>query len=598
VNAERPDKDDEVRAGAEPGAETEPEAEAEVGAGTEPGAAGEAEPDAEAGAEAGAGQSAGGPAKEPGAADGAPGSEGGSGSGAGNEGGDGTGGKDGNGIGSEDGDGDVVRTGRRRTPLVVASVAAAVLLVGGGGAYLAATASGDDRPGPGAASGDTTPPPLALDGWSAPSASAPDGTSHGTANGIAPGEPDPYGRTSRAAGPLPEGPGRAPVYLARGEVTRAQVTRLAEALGVEGTPVAQGAVWRVGVKDGSGPTLRVERQAPGTWTFSRYAPGTDDCKKTAPACTHDPAAPTVRAVGEAAARKAAAPVLEALGQDGARVDASRVMGAQRVVDADPVVGGLPTHGWTTGLTVDARGEVVGGSGRLVAPVKGDTYPVLDARRTLDEMNRAPRGDHRMGVGGCASPVPLKDRFETPCGSGGAPDGAGGTPARQEATVEHAVFGLAARSVRGRPALVPSWLFTVRTPHTRDAATVTYPAVDPAYLTSATPSPRPDGTGGTPATRDVKVTGYTAQGSDLTVAFQGGVCSDYRVTARESARKVTVTVTERSRPGRVCILIAKLYHRTVHLDRPLGDRQVVGSDGKVVPREKAGARPPAAPSPTR
>ncbi|GGZ69921.1 hypothetical protein ACFOOM_03205 [Streptomyces echinoruber] len=655
MNAERPDKDDEVRAGAEPGAGTEPEvgggaevgtepgAAGEAGAGTEPGAAGEAEPDAgigaevgaaeadaeagaesgaepdaEAGAEvgAGAGQSAGGTAKEPGAADGTPGSEGGSGSGAGNEGGDGTGGENGDGTGSEDGDGDVVRTGRRRTPLVVASVAAAVLLVGGGGAYLAATASGEGRPVPGAASGDTTPPPLALDGWSAPSASAPDGasggTSNGTSNGIAPGEPNPYGPTYRAAGPLPEGPGKAPVYLARGEVTRAQVARLAEALGVEGTPVAQGTVWRVGVKDGSGPTLRVERQAPGTWTFSRYAPGTDDCKKTAPACTHDPAAPTVRAVGEAAARKAAAPVLEALGQDGARVDASRVMGAQRVVDADPVVGGLPTHGWTTGLTVDARGEVVGGSGRLVAPVKGDTYPVLDARRTLDEMNRVPRGDHRMGIGGCASPVPLKDRFETPCGSGGTPDGAGGTPdgaggtpARQEATVEHAVFGLAARSVRGRPALVPSWLFTVRTPDTRDAATVTYPAIDPAYLTSAasaTPSPRPDdgtgGTGGTPATRDVKVTGYTAEGSDLTVAFQGGVCSDYRVTARESARKVTVTVTERSRPGRVCILIAKLYHRTVHLDRPLGDRQVVGSDGKVVPREKADTRPPAASSPTR
>lgn len=58
-----------------------------------------------------------------------------------------------------------------------------------------------------------------------------------------------------------------------------QVLRLAKALGVSGTPVAEGHGWRLGGKDGSGPTLQVNREAPGSWTFSRYAPGTDDCKK-------------------------------------------------------------------------------------------------------------------------------------------------------------------------------------------------------------------------------------------------------------------------------------------------------------------------------
>ena len=38
------------------------------------------------------------------------------------------------------------------------------------------------------------------------------------------------------------------------------------------------------------------------------------------------------------------------------------MGAQRVVNADPVVGGLPTYGWTTGVTVERPGR----SGRAAA----------------------------------------------------------------------------------------------------------------------------------------------------------------------------------------------------------------------------------------
>ncbi|CAM5714556.1 Large membrane protein OS=Streptomyces glaucescens OX=1907 GN=SGLAU_09845 PE=4 SV=1 [Streptomyces glaucescens] len=39
------------------------------------------------------------------------------------------------------------------------------------------------------------------------------------------------------------------------------------------------------------------------------------------------------------------------------------------------------------------------------------------------------------------------------------------------------------------------------------------------------------------------------------------------------------------------MIAKVHHRTVELDEPLGDRKVVGSDGEAVPLEKPGARLP-------
>ncbi|MGC9496797.1 hypothetical protein [Streptomyces sp. WG7] len=485
---------------------------------------------------------------------------------------------------------DEAGTGRpaRRRPraVAVASVAAAVLLVGTGGAYLATSASGGGPDGGTAAgaSGDDTPPPLVLDDHGAH-------TGQGGTNGIAPGEPNPYGVTYRADGTLPEGPGSAPVYRAEGEVTEAEVARLAEALGVDGAPRVQGGAWKAGnAGDGSGPLLTVNRQAPGTWTFHRYAPGTDNCKKGA-ACK----APSADGspVSEAAAKKAAAPVLKALGQDDAKLDASQVMGARRAVNAEPEVGGLPTYGWTTGVVVGARGEVVGGSGQVKEPVEGDTYPVLGAEETLALLN-APGGTSGAGIGGCASPVPHRDGVDMPCAP---PTDASKQPGRQTATVEDAVFGLAAHPVRGRQTLVPSWLFEVRAPGAADAVTVTHPAVDPKYVTTTgpaaphtPPSGEPSSAPGDP--RDVRVNGYTAAGGELTVHFTGGVCSDYEATAEERAGKVTVTVTETPQPEKVCILIAKEYERTVPLDGPLGDRKVVGSDGKEIPVHKPGARLPA------
>ncbi|MFF4544178.1 hypothetical protein ACFY1J_08010 [Streptomyces sp. NPDC001406] len=500
-------------------------------------------------------------------------------------------------------DGEDARSGRRRSVALVASVAAAVLLVGGGGAYLAAHAGGGSggSSGSGAPGGGGTPPPLALDGY----ASASGGT-----NGIAPGEPNPYGVTYEASGKLPDGPGSAAVYRPAGEVTKDEVARLAEAFGIDGTPVAEGQTWRVGPdKDGSGPSLQVNRQAPGSWTFSRYAPGTDNCKSTL-VCTQDPGAPAGDPVSVAAAQKAAAPILKALGQDDAKADASQVMGAQRVVNADPVVGGLPTYGWTTGLTVGRQGEVIGGYGLLKTPVKGDTYPVLSARKTLDLMNSAPRTDARMGIGGCATPVPLKDRLEQPCSASTStsaptsPLSATPTPAQDPSTVtvDRAVFGLASHSVEGRQALVPSWLFEVTGSQARGSFTVTYPAVDPKYLTSSAPATEPTSPGGEPSsapkTRDVHVDGYTAGDKELTVSFMGGVCADYTASADESADRVTVTVTEKPWPNKICIMIAKQFQQTVQLDEPLGTRKVVGSDGQEIPLRKPGARLPQPSSATR
>ncbi|WP_405947423.1 hypothetical protein OG588_13120 [Streptomyces prunicolor] len=471
------------------------------------------------------------------------------------------------------------RPARSRSPLVIASVAAAVLLIGGGGAYLASSSSGSGGSGEGtgsAASGaDGTPPPLALDGYSS-----------GGTSGIASGEPNPYGQTYKAVGSLPGGPGSAAVYSPEGEVGKDDVARLAKALGVTGRPMAEGQYWKVGGQDGSGPSLEVNKAAPGMWTFSRYAPGTDDCTGTSN-CRKDPAAPASDPVSEAVAKKAAAPILKAVGQDDAKVDASQLMGAQRVVNAEPVIGGLPTHGWTTGLTVSAQGEVVGGSGQLAAPMKGDVYPVLSAQKTLDLMNAAPGTDHRMGIGGCASPVPLKDRLEAPCGQSTDAASASATPAQASAAVEHAVFGLAVQSVDGKQALVPSWLFEVRQSGAQDSFTVTYPAIDPKYLAAAnTPTPTASSTA-TAKPHDVKADGWSADGKSLTVAFTGGVCADYKASAVESSGEVTVTVTATPWPDKICVMIAKVYHQTVQLKAPVGDRKVVGPDGETIPAEKAG-----------
>jgi hypothetical protein len=490
--------------------------------------------------------------------------------------------------------------------VVIASVAAAVLLAGGGGAYLAATASGGNgRSGSGAPGGDGTPPPLALDGYSEGTTSATGGT-----NDVAPGEPNPYGATYHADGKLPGGPDSAPVYWAKGEVTKAEVARLAKALGLAGTPRLVGDGWTVGsTKDGSEPNLRVNVNAPGTWTFSSYLPGTDNCpkgKRCVPVGSGGLAGLRPGAVSEEEAKKAAAPVLKAVGQDDAKLDASQLMNDDRVrvVNADPVVGGLPTYGWTTGLQVNSEGKVFSGSGQLKAPVKGDTYPVISARKTLDLMNgsASASGGGRKGIGGCASPVPLKDRDEMPCERSTA------TPAPQAVTVEKATFGLATHYANGRQMLVPSWLFEVRTQGADDSFTVTHPAVDPRYLTAPTapgqptaqPSPTPTAPGdeptAAPTSRDVKVQGYTVDGQDLTVGFTGGVCADYSASASESSDKVTVTVTEKPWPDKICILIAKIYEKTVHLDKPLGDRKVVGSDSKEIPEGKvpgASVQPPSA-----
>ncbi|MEV8626602.1 hypothetical protein [Streptomyces sp. NPDC051079] len=468
----------------------------------------------------------------------------------------------------------------KRGPLLVASVAAGVLLAGGGGVYYAATAAGG---GGGAKTAPAAPPMLNLDekGDRGP--------------GIAPGEPDPGGGPSgtvyRAGVPLPQGPSEAAVHRPEGRIGAADVTRLAKALGMSGTPRLVGEVWRLGPdRDESGPRLDVSAKAPGSWTYSQYQGGPvgDTCLK-GKACPPPGEAVPPRGgspVSEAAAKAAVAPVLKATGQDDAKLDARQLMnGSVRVVNADPVVGGLPTYGWSTGVHVGPDGSLVAGSGRLTEPPAGDTYPVVGAQKALDELNKAAKGTGPIGIGGCATDPPAGaadtagERPDLPCRTT-----ADAAPP-QVVTVTGARFGLAAQYVDGEQVLVPAWLFEAREKPGTAPYTVVRTAVDARYLAPpASSSPPPDQ--GTAPERQISSFTTDPAGRKLSVSFWGGVCSTYTVTAVETPAKVTVRIAEKpADPDKVCIAIAVDVTKTVTLEQPLGGRPVVdGASGQAVPRK--------------
>ncbi|MEU7295381.1 hypothetical protein AB0A76_19530 [Streptomyces exfoliatus] len=491
---------------------------------------------------------------------------------------------------------------RRRRNVLAASVAAGVLLAGGGGVYLATTASGGGGTGTEARAGDAAgpPPPLRLGSGSADTRGGP---------GIAPGEPDPGGGPNgtvyTAKGPLPQGPSSAAVHRPGGLVTSAEVTRLAEALGVSGSPALVGDVWTIRPeKDGSGPRLDVTRKAPGNWTYSWYegGPAGDTCLKgkACPPPGETKPSPGGTPLSEAAAKAAAAPVLKALGQDDAKVSATQVMnGSVRVVNADPVVGGLPTYGWSTGLHIARDGRTVAGSGTLKEPVEGATYPVIGAAKALARLNEDSKGTGPIGIGGCATDPPAGEapdagRPDVGTGQEPVPGNAAPTPPcrttvdmapPEQVPVTGAVFGLAAQDVDGERLLVPSWLFTAD-PADGAPYTVVRAAVTPEYLTPpAKPSPTPSQPDGTAPVRQIESFRTEDDGRKLTVSFWGGVCSTYTVTAEETPSQVSVRVAEKPiDPDRVCILVAKEITRTVTLKSPLGDRPVVdAASGEAVPR---------------
>ncbi|NYI07018.1 hypothetical protein [Allostreptomyces psammosilenae] len=289
------------------------------------------------------------------------------------------------------------RSRARRLALPLgAAVAAMVVAAVGGGLF----ASGPDA---------GAPEPLRLAGVSAAAGAVP-GTAEGAARDAA-GQP--ASAPFEAAVELPDGPGSAAVHRPAGEVDRADVVRLAEALGVSGEPAERDGVWRVGEEggarlvvgeggeglwsydragdpaevdpDGSSPDDPVSapaRQGPGAGGGSEPDAGTDVGADVGAA----PAAPPDAALDEDAAEELVRPVVDALG--GAGRIGHFPGGPLHQVTFDPEVAGLPTSGWQTVFTLDAEG-IVAASGQLADLAAGDEYPVVDAEEALRRLNEQP-----------------------------------------------------------------------------------------------------------------------------------------------------------------------------------------------------------------
>jgi hypothetical protein len=431
----------------------------------------------------------------------------------------------------------------------------AVLLAGGGGAYWATASSGGGaRSSSGSSGNDSSPSPLPLDLG---------GVNTGGANLATP-----------AAGVLPDGPGSAAV-LKPGSVSRAAAEKLAKALGVPGGVRSVGGYWKAG--GGTGPTLQVLKDAPGTWSYA--AEGIAPLKDYG------------SVVSERKALAVAKPLLAALGLGDAAVDASEAVGEVRVVNADPVVAGLPTYGWRTSLRVRADGVVGTALGRLSPLARGATYPVVTAARALKELRGTGGTGGDYGIGACPTIQPKESK--SPGDDPVLPSIMPCVPTKtQPLQVRTAVFGLSSQLVASRPTLVPSWLFEVAQAGVRKTSTLAQPAVDPAYVKKAsTPSASPTPTATTaPGTRRMKISSYSVSGKSpksLELHFWGGVCNPYSASADASGTEVMVQVTyEREDPGKVCIAMAKYFTETVSLDRVLGNRKVIDlSDGTTVPKEK-------------
>ncbi|HEY5836355.1 hypothetical protein [Streptomyces sp.] len=551
----------------------------------------------------------------------------------------------------------------RRPRLTVVAVATAVLLAGGGGAYWAATADGGR--------GDTqasqgTPEPLRLDGHDemarSDGATGPNGGARYELTGTLPEGPasaavyrttgeigkdavrhladllgvsgpvtseyDAWrvGGSTDGGGPAllvsKEAPGTwsyshygPPAGGARPDGREKSVAPPEKAVPPEkagggtsdpasppdlgaGSAPADGSVTSTVVPDGAPGT------APDSATSS--ASGTASGSVTATGSGAPP-------VPEAKARVVAAPVLAGLGLSDARIDATGTVGALRTVSADPVVGGLPTHGWATSLQIGSDGVLTLGYGRLAPLVKGATYPVVGAEQALKELNAtSPVEPSDHGIASCVAPMPrpmpmpmpeVKPAPSGPSDDRTLPHTMPCVPGNGHPTeVRGAAFGLALEFVSGRQTLVPAWLFDTAPAGVSRTTVVAGTAVDPSYIRrgGALENPAPGGItplppeatavpGGPPqqtdpvepadpgAPRHERVTAYRTSGTVLTVTFWGGVCDTYKAAADETDTQVRVSVTAtplNPNGDGVCPAIAKQLTASVRLAQPLGDRTVV------------------------
>ncbi|HWF41338.1 MAG TPA: hypothetical protein VN683_04565, partial [Acidothermaceae bacterium] len=190
------------------------------------------------------------------------------------------------------------------------------------------------------------------------------------------------------AGTLPTTPTHAPIWTWQSsKASESDVTKLAAALGLSGTPQRHAFGWDLTTSAGE---LRVRDTDGEQWSYNRadtvpcpaYQTDIDnaDGASVGYGCAVAPVAPgtdntPVQGPDETATKAAAASLLSKLGVTGdEQFNASSPSSTLTVA---PQIDGMPTQGIETNVDVDAKG-IRAATGRLVAPKAGDDYPLQTA----------------------------------------------------------------------------------------------------------------------------------------------------------------------------------------------------------------------------
>jgi hypothetical protein len=197
-------------------------------------------------------------------------------------------------------------------------------------------------------------------------------------------------------GTLPTTPTQAPIYVWQAaKAAQTDVTRLAAALGLTGTPVRHAYGWELSTSAGD---LRVRDGGGEEWSYDRadaiacpsYQVDVDnpDGAEIGVACAFSSANTQAPPQGpdETTTKTAAASLLSALGVSG---DEQFNVGVPAsTLTIAPQVDGMPTQGIETNVDVDARG-IKAASGRLDAPKASTVYPLQTAAAAFKSLADRP-----------------------------------------------------------------------------------------------------------------------------------------------------------------------------------------------------------------
>jgi hypothetical protein len=206
------------------------------------------------------------------------------------------------------------------------------------------------------------------------------------------------------SGTLPTTPTHAPIWTWQsGKASEADVTKLATALGLTGTPTRHPYGWELTTSAGD---LRVRDGDGEQWSYDRadsvscpsYQTDVDNadgasvgfgCAFAAPPASPGkltlPTAP-IPGPDETTTKAAAASLLSALGVTGS--EQFNASSPASTLTVSPQIDSMPTQGIETSVDVDAKG-IRAATGRLVAPKAGDDYPLQTAAAAFKSLADRP-----------------------------------------------------------------------------------------------------------------------------------------------------------------------------------------------------------------